>query len=99
MTLVGPTRENLVLDPLAVLHLDNRLYMSPYSRPKDTTLTSLAKYRVDQTGQAILLMLQSLSMLKRKFSTNNQCTLLWDISPGHFKKFKGFHIAPVRLFR
>ena len=25
LTLVGPTRENLVLDPLAVQHLDNRL--------------------------------------------------------------------------
>ena len=28
LTLVGPTREDPVLDPLAVLHLDNRLYMS-----------------------------------------------------------------------
>ena len=26
----GPTMENLVLDPLAVLSLDNRLHMSPY---------------------------------------------------------------------
>ena len=25
LTLVGPTRENLILDPLSVLHLDNRL--------------------------------------------------------------------------
>ena len=27
LTLVGPTRENPVLDPLAVLHLDNWLCM------------------------------------------------------------------------
>ena len=27
LTLMGPTRNNLVLDPLAVPHLDNRLYM------------------------------------------------------------------------
>ena len=27
LTLVGPTRDNPVLDPLAVLHLDNQLYM------------------------------------------------------------------------
>ena len=26
----GPTMENLVLDPLAVLSLNNRLHMSPY---------------------------------------------------------------------
>ena len=26
-TFVGPTRENLVPDPLAVLHLDNGLYI------------------------------------------------------------------------
>ena len=26
LTLVRPTQKNLVLDPLAVLHLDNRLY-------------------------------------------------------------------------
>ena len=25
LTLVGPTRDNLVIDPLAVLHLDNQL--------------------------------------------------------------------------
>ena len=25
LTLVGPTREDLILDPLAVLHLDNQL--------------------------------------------------------------------------
>ena len=28
-SLVGPTRYNMVLDPLAVIHLDNQLYMSP----------------------------------------------------------------------
>ena len=27
LTLVGPTRENLVPDPLAVQHLDNRVYL------------------------------------------------------------------------
>ena len=27
LTLVGPTRNNRILDPLAVLHLDNRLYI------------------------------------------------------------------------
>ena len=27
-TLVGPTRDNLVLDPLAVQHLNNGLYIS-----------------------------------------------------------------------
>ena len=27
LTLVGPTRENLKLDPFAVLHLDNQLYI------------------------------------------------------------------------
>ena len=27
LTLVGPTRNNPVLDPLAVLHLDNQLFM------------------------------------------------------------------------
>ena len=27
LTLVGHTRDNLVLDPLALLHLDNRLYI------------------------------------------------------------------------
>ena len=27
LTLAGTTNKNLVLDPLAVLHLDNRLYM------------------------------------------------------------------------
>ena len=27
LTLVGPTRNNLVLKPLAVLHLDNQLFM------------------------------------------------------------------------
>ena len=27
LTLVGPPRDNPELDPLAVLHLDNRLYM------------------------------------------------------------------------
>ena len=26
LTLVGPTRDNPLLDPLAALHLDNRLY-------------------------------------------------------------------------
>ena len=26
LTLVGPTRENLVLDPLAIQHLDNQLF-------------------------------------------------------------------------
>ena len=34
LTLVGPTRENPVLNPLAVLHLDNCLYMSR-TVPKD----------------------------------------------------------------
>ena len=28
LTLVGPTRSNLVLDPLAKLHLDNPLFMN-----------------------------------------------------------------------
>ena len=28
LTLVGPTRDNPVLDPQAVLHLDNRLYIN-----------------------------------------------------------------------
>ena len=28
LTLVGPTRNNPVLDPLAVLHLNNHLYIS-----------------------------------------------------------------------
>ena len=28
LALVGPTWDNPVLDPLAVLHLDNRLYLS-----------------------------------------------------------------------
>ena len=27
LTLVGPTRDSLVPDPLAVLHLDNQLYI------------------------------------------------------------------------
>ena len=27
LTLVGPTGDNLVLDPLAVLHLDNRQFI------------------------------------------------------------------------
>ena len=28
LTLVGPTRDNMVLDPLAVLHLDNQLFIN-----------------------------------------------------------------------
>ena len=28
LTLVGPTRENIVLDPLAVQHPNNQLYIS-----------------------------------------------------------------------
>ena len=28
LTLVGPTRENLIVDLLAVLHLDTRLFIS-----------------------------------------------------------------------
>ena len=27
LTLVGPTRDNPVLDPLVVIHLDNQLYI------------------------------------------------------------------------
>ena len=30
LTVVGPTRDNLVLDTLAVLHLNNRLYIMKY---------------------------------------------------------------------
>ena len=28
LTLVGPTRENLLLEPLAVLHLDNQILIT-----------------------------------------------------------------------
>ena len=28
LTLVGPTRDNPVLEPLAVLHINNRLYIT-----------------------------------------------------------------------
>ena len=38
LTLVGPSRDNLVLDPLAVLHLDNRLFMNQ-------TLLDIHKWR------------------------------------------------------
>ena len=31
VTLVGPPRDNPEIETLAVLHLDNRLYLSPYS--------------------------------------------------------------------
>ena len=34
LTLVGPPRDNPEIDPLAVLHLDNCLYMSPFSHMK-----------------------------------------------------------------
>ena len=38
LTLVGPTRENPVPDPLAVLHLDNQLYIFEHSlNPESTT--------------------------------------------------------------
>ena len=30
LTLVGPTRDNQYPDPLAVLHLDNQLYMQGF---------------------------------------------------------------------
>ena len=47
LTLVGPTRENPVLDPLAVQHLDNLLYIwkvSGNQNPSEKYFNNLETY-------------------------------------------------------
>ena len=43
---VGPTREDPVPDPLAVLRLDNRLYMSPVSPVIQTEVTVIKDVKI-----------------------------------------------------
>ena len=41
LTLVGSTRDNPVLDPLDVLHLDNRLYIQILTNERNGVATTL----------------------------------------------------------
>ena len=45
LTLVGPTRETLVPDPLAVKHLDNQLYINLTKSPFFYLLRNLVEYK------------------------------------------------------
>ena len=54
LTLVGPTRENLLLDPLAELHLDNRLFINDNSGLNSFRCCHLNGQMI-QTGDQVLL--------------------------------------------
>ena len=43
LTFVGPPMDNPELDPLAVLHLENQLFMSPVSSVFHTVVTVIIK--------------------------------------------------------
>ena len=65
---MGPTRNNLVLDPLVVLHLNNRQYLKKFSQQKSLYLRRFCRKKIQGTIEC-LKFVKYVGYLKKK---------LWD---------------------